>query len=108
MLTKDASIQVVGISYDTRKVLADFAKKRSIKFPLLADEDSKLIDAFKIRNKSAGRRVEFMDGIPHPVTFLVDKEGIVRAKLIGTTRKRHKPQEIVAIAEKAAKSAVAN
>ncbi len=49
-------------------------------YRLLSDPGSKTIDAYGIRNPGgkAGTRYE---GIPYPGTYLVDGEGVVRAKL---------------------------
>ena len=45
--------QVVGISYDSTKLLKSFAKRTTITFPLLSDAGSKTIDAFDIRDKES-------------------------------------------------------
>jgi peroxiredoxin len=49
----EASGEVVGISYDDVPVLAKFAKQSKIEYPLLSDGDSKVIDAYQVRNKDA-------------------------------------------------------
>jgi peroxiredoxin len=60
-------------------VLAKFSDKHNISFPLLSDPGSKTIDAYGLLNKEAvGARAE---GIPYPGTMLIDKDGVVRAKL---------------------------
>ena len=91
-----ANIQVVGVSYDSVDVLAKFAKKRKITFPLLSDPDSKVIKAYGVLNdKAAGQRA----GIPHPGTFLIDQQGIIRAMLPGTVRKRHSADDLLSAAK---------
>lgn len=70
--------QVVAISYDSETLLRRFAEKSAITFPLLADPESKTIDAFGIRNRQAPAR---WNGIPHPGTFIVDRAGVIQAKL---------------------------
>ena len=72
--------QVVGVSYDSVDALKKFANERKIAFPLLSDEGSKTIDAYGLRNKEvkAGTRV---DGVPYPGIFVIDRQGVVRAKL---------------------------
>ena len=94
-----AGIQLVAISYDSAEDLKEFADKKKITFPLLSDVDSKTIDAFGVRNEKTepGSR---QDGIPHPGTFLVDKDGVVRAKLFYSVFKRHTPAELIEAAEK--------
>lgn len=64
----------MAVSYDPADALADFARKQSITFPLLADPGSQTIEAYGVRDPSG-------DGIPHPCTFLVGADGVVRAKL---------------------------
>ncbi len=75
------------------ETLKKFVKKRDIKYTLLSDPKSKTIDAYRIRNKKV--RSPRQDGIPHPTTFVVDKDGIIRAKLPGSTRKRHTADELL-------------
>ncbi len=87
---EEVGIQVVGISYDSQKILARFAKRRKISFPLLSDVGSKTIDAYGIRNSS--RR----DGLPHPGTFILNAEGMVLVKLFHEGyRKRHTSEAII-------------
>jgi peroxiredoxin len=60
-------------------VLAKFSDKHNISFPLLSDPGSKTINAYGLLNKEAvGGRAE---GIPYPGTMLIDKDGVIRAKL---------------------------
>ena len=71
-------IQVVGISYDAVDVLAKFSEKKGITFPLLSDPESKTIIAYSLLNKEAKGK---QTGIPYPGTYVLDKDGVVRAKL---------------------------
>lgn len=84
---------MVAVSYDSQEVLAKFSKRAEIGFPLLSDPESKVIDAFGVRNEKAneGRT----KGIPHPGTFLIDKDGKITAKLFYSIRKRHSPEELL-------------
>ncbi len=71
--------QLVAISYDSPEVLTRAAEKFGLTFPLLSDVGSKTIDAYGIRNQEAtGRGM----GIPHPVVFILDQQGVIRAKLM--------------------------
>lgn len=64
-------------------------------YPLLSDEGSKTIDAYGIRNKGAANTR--IDGVPHPTTFIVGTDGIVKAKLHHDGhRKRHGGEDILA------------
>lgn len=73
-----SGVQLVGISYDSVPILKRFAKNR-ITFPLLSDARSRTIDAYDVRDKSGE------DGVSYHTTFVVDKKGIVRAKLYQVT-----------------------
>jgi peroxiredoxin len=87
-----ANVQVVGISYDSVDVLAKFTKKHRITFPLLADPDSKVIDAYGVRNERArGRQA----GIPKPITIIVDSDLRVRGHLPGDVRRRHSVKQLI-------------
>ena len=89
-----AGIQVAAISYDSSELLADFAKRASIEFPLLSDKTSQAIEAYGIKNNDV-RKGSRRDGIPHPGTFLIDRQGKVRAKLFYSVTKRHTPDELL-------------
>ncbi len=94
---------VVAISYDSEEVLADFSQRRGITFPLLSDDDSKVITEFGILNTVAteGRgpnaddpdvvadvaryvsvfgAVPMIVGTPYPGTFMLDRNGRVTSR----------------------------
>ncbi len=100
---EDAGVKVVGVSYDSVEVLKGFADKQKITFPLLSDPESKTIIAYALKNKeTAGKKFGKvdLDGIPYPGTYLVDKEGVVRAKLfVDGYKERHSADELVKAAE---------
>lgn len=84
---KAANIQIVGISPDAVDKLKTFSDASSIKFPLLADADSKTIDAFGIHNER---------GLPHPGTIVIDSNGKIVAKIFREGfRERHPAGEIM-------------
>ena len=70
---------VVGISYDSAPTLKAFADRKRITLPLLSDPGSKTIEAYAVRDKQAARD---KDGAANHATFVVDQQGIVRAKLL--------------------------
>lgn len=71
--------RLVGISYDTVSILASFGARRKIGFPLLSDEGSVLIQRLGLLNEKQPRdSVKY--GVPHPGTFVLDKNGRVIAK----------------------------
>ena len=83
----------MAISYDPLDTLKRAQSKHNITFPLLSDEGSKTIDAYRILNTEATGNAK---GIAHPMTFLVDKLGVIRAKLFHEGyAKRHSSQELI-------------
>ena len=90
---EEAGVQIVGISYDSPAVLKRFSDQQKITFPLLSDPESKTIDAYHIRNEAAKGRAE---GVPNPGTFVVDREGVIRAKLfLEGYRDRHTTEALI-------------
>lgn len=87
-------VQLVSVSYDSPATLAAAATKLGVTFPMLSDTGSKVIDAYGIRNQEAtGRGV----GIPHPVVFILDQQGVIRVKLMRDGyRDRPESAEIIA------------
>lgn len=89
-----AGVRVVGISYDSVKILKKFSDGQSLGFPLLSDDGSRTIRAYGIANPT---RPE----LPLPGTFLIDRSGVVRAKLFEEGyRERHSVDDLIAAAGK--------
>ena len=70
-------IALYAISYDPPDVLADFAQRHRITYPLLADAGSGLIRELGILNEEAA---EGIAGIPHPGLMVLDTDGTVTEK----------------------------
>ena len=88
-----AGVQLVGISYDDMKALKTFSDRMKIAFPLLSDPGSQTIDAYHIRNEAARGKAA---GVPNPGSFILDREGIIRAKLfLEGYRDRHTTEALV-------------
>jgi DsbC/DsbD-like thiol-disulfide interchange protein len=62
---------VAGISYDSPTILREFAARRGITFPLLADPESSVITRFGLRQEH---------GQAYATSFVTDAEGVIRAK----------------------------
>jgi peroxiredoxin len=75
-----SGLGLVAISYDPVPVLADFAKRRGITFPLLSDEGSRVIREYGILNTTVPETSREQFGIPFPGTFIVDRRGIVTSR----------------------------
>jgi peroxiredoxin len=90
-------VQLVGISYDNPDVLKRFTEQAMITFPLLSDPGSRTIDAYHVRNAAAEGNAA---GIPHPGTFILDRAGVIRAKLfLEGYRDRHTTEALVTAAK---------
>ena len=86
-----ANVQIVGISYDSVDILKKFSDSEEIAFLLLSDEGSKIIKDYGLY---------FKDGLPHPGTVLVDRDGVIRAKLFKEGyRDRHTNEELLSAVE---------
>ncbi|GAB5561311.1 MAG: hypothetical protein SynsKO_29580 [Synoicihabitans sp.] len=68
----------MALSYDEVKTNAMAVDKLGLTYPLLSDVGSSVIDLFGIRNTEARGRAS---GVPHPVVFVVDADGVIRDKL---------------------------
>lgn len=89
-------LTLVSVSYDSAEILSEFSQRFDIAFTLLSDPDSKIIDAFGIRNEkqkpgSSGY------GIPHPGIMVFGPEGELRMKFAEKGyRKRPEVDEVLA------------
>lgn len=76
---RQAEAEIVVISADSVDVLEDYRKKNSAPFVMLSDPDCIIIRQYGVFNPSE------RDGIAVPVTFVVNKKGIITfAKLKST------------------------
>lgn len=66
----DAGAVVLGVSADSVASHAAFAAKYHLPFPLLADPDKKVIEAYGVKMPVVG--------MAKRVTFLIDKQGVLR------------------------------
>lgn len=74
-------IHVAAVSYDSTAILADFAKRRSITYPLLSDPSSALIDPFGVRNPEG---TGMQAGIPYPGYYLIGRDGLIEKRFFET------------------------
>jgi peroxiredoxin len=72
-------INVASMTYDPVATLAAAAEEHGVEFPLLFDENVKHVNAMGLRNTQyePGQRAY---GIPYPGIFLIDAQGVIRAK----------------------------
>jgi peroxiredoxin Q/BCP len=81
---------LLGVSGDSMRKQSNFRKKYKLPFPLLADTEHKVIDAFGVwgKKKFMGR---IFDGI-HRITFIIDEEGVVEQVIDKVKTARHAQQ----------------
>jgi len=72
-------INVVALTFDSVETLKTVQEDQDIQFPLLHDEEVTHVNAFGIRNLDyePGHRIH---GIPYPGIFLIDSNGVIKAK----------------------------
>jgi len=85
-----AGYSLLGVSADSEKKQRNFSEKYDFPFPLLADEEKEVINAFGVwgLKKFMGREY---DGI-HRMTFIVNEEGIVERVIEKVKTKEHAAQ----------------
>ncbi len=72
-LTKD-NVEVIGVSFDSSESHQKFISKFTLNFPLLADTDGKIADAYGVRmtGKNMARRVSFLIGLDGKIIHVTD------------------------------------
>ncbi len=82
--------QIVGVSADSQKRQLNFAVKNNLNYPLIADEDKTIINAFGVwgPKKFMGREY---DGI-HRTTFIINEKGIIEDIISKVKTKEHSNQ----------------
>lgn len=85
-----AGYALLGVSADTQKKQANFKNKFELPFPLLADEDKKVIEAFGVWGPKKFMGREF-DGI-HRTTFVISENGIIEEVIQKVKTKEHAAQ----------------
>ena len=68
------NVQVIGVSFDSSDSHLQFIAKHNLNFPLLADTDGKIADAFGVRmvGKNMARRVSFLIGLDGKIAHVTD------------------------------------
>jgi peroxiredoxin Q/BCP len=91
-LKKD-KVEVIGVSFDSSASHQKFIAKYNLNFPLLADTDGKIADAYgvKMTDRDMARRVSFLIGLDGKIAHVTDaasadthlsemKEAVVKLK----------------------------
>ncbi|QCE42732.1 thioredoxin-dependent thiol peroxidase [Psychroserpens sp. NJDZ02] len=87
---QDKGYEILGVSADSEKRQTNFKNKYSFPFPLLADEEKEVINAFGVWGLKKFMGKEY-DGI-HRKTFLVDEDGVVAHVIDKVKTKDHAAQ----------------
>lgn len=87
---KAKGYEIIGVSADSVKRQLNFATKYKLTYPLIADENKEIIEAFGVwgPKKFMGRTFE---GI-HRTTFLIDEKGIIENVIEKVKTKEHAAQ----------------
>ncbi|MFO7702499.1 MAG: thioredoxin-dependent thiol peroxidase [Psychroflexus maritimus] len=82
--------EILGVSADSQKRQTNFKNKYELPFPLLADEDKTVIEAFGVwgPKKFMGKEYE---GI-HRTSFVIDEEGKIQEVIQKVKTKAHAEQ----------------
>lgn len=82
--------EILGVSADSEKRQTNFRNKYNFPYPLLADEDKVVINAYNVwgPKKFMGRTY---DGI-HRITFVIDENGIIEQVITKVKTKAHTAQ----------------
>jgi thioredoxin-dependent peroxiredoxin len=81
---------ILGVSADSAKAQAKFKDKFGFQYPLLADEDKAVIQAFGVWGPKKFMGKEY-DGI-HRTTFIIDENGILENVITDVKTKEHAKQ----------------
>jgi len=71
---KAQNVEVVGVSFDSGDSHQKFIQKYSLNFPLIADTDGKIADAYGVRmnNRKMDNRVSFLIGLDGKIVHVTN------------------------------------
>ena len=87
---KSNNYELLGVSADNSKAQSNFKNKFEFQYPLLADEDKSVIQAFGVWGPKKFMGKEY-DGI-HRTTFVIDENGIIENVISDVKTKVHASQ----------------
>lgn len=88
----EKGFQVIGISTDSSKSHKKFENKYKLPFPLIADEDKKIVGLFGVWGEKKFMGKTFIG--THRTTFLIDEEGKIK-KIITKPDTKNQTQQIL-------------
>src|SRR2546425_2264170 len=71
---KKENVEIVGVSFDSPESHQKFISKYSLTFPLLADTDGKIAEAYgaKMSDRNMARRVSYLIGLDGKIAHVTD------------------------------------
>tara|TARA_R100001369_G_scaffold90897_1_gene130749 strand:+ start:562 stop:1017 length:456 start_codon:yes stop_codon:yes gene_type:complete len=90
---KAQGYEILGVSADSAKRQANFRTKYGFQYPLLADEDKSVIEAFGVWGPKKFMGKEY-DGI-HRTTFVIDENGVLQDVITKVKTKAHAEQILI-------------
>lgn len=88
----DSGLVILGVSKDTAKSHKKFAEKFELPFPLLADIDGVVCEAYGVWRKKKFMGREYM-GIER-MSFLIDEQGVI-SKIYESVKPKEHTQEVI-------------
>lgn len=87
---KSKGYEIIGVSADSVRRQKNFATKNDLNYPLIADEERKIIEAFGVWGPKKFMGREF-DGI-HRTTFIINEKGLIENVIEKVKTKEHANQ----------------
>lgn len=89
-LLQQSGFQIVGISTDSVKSHKKFEQRFNLPFPLIADEDKKIVEKYQVWGQKKFMGLTF-DGT-HRTTFLIDEQGRIKNIITKVKTSNHAQQ----------------
>ncbi len=89
---QEKGYEILGVSADSARRQTNFKNKHELPFPLLADEEKEVINAFGVWGPKKFMGKEY-DGI-HRTTFIIDEEGKIE-EVIGKVKTKAHAEQIL-------------
>lgn len=89
----DKGFQVVGVSVDSVKSHKKFQEKYDLPFPLISDEEKKIVDKYNLWGEKKFMGRTYMGTTR--TTFLIDEQGVIR-KIIAKPDTKNHTEEVLA------------
>lgn len=88
---------VIGVSVDSERSHKKFEKKYRLPFPLIADEDKKIVDDYGVFGEKKFMGRTYMG--TRRTTFVINEEGIIEKIIVKPDNKNHAQQVLAAMEE---------